>query len=492
MDDREIGGSLYLVRVSFTSLRFYNTLTQTVEEFHPIENNKVRMYVCGPTVYDYCHMGHARSYIVFDVIRRHLRYRSYDVTYVQNFTDVDDKILKRAKELGVNPKELSRKYIDAYFHDMDRLNVLRADQYPTVTEFMEPIISIIEVLVSKGFAYESSGSVYFSIDRMMSEVGILSHQTYDSLKVGARIEVDERKRNPMDFVLWKAAKPGESMSWDSPWGKGRPGWHIECTAMSINLLGEQIDIHGGGMDLIFPHHESEILQSEAYTGKVPFARYWIHNGFLLVNKEKMSKSLGNFFLIKDILEKYSPETVRFFILNTNFQGPLDFSDAGLDEAKKSLARIQNTHAEIKSLASKAEAGESGQNLSGIIAEYRERFDEHLDNNFSTREAIAEIFDFTRSVNRLLSGNLSRDEVKQIMNAYDHFTDILGINWEVTQKEDLQKEDILADGLMKLIIDIRAAVRAKKDFETSDLIRSRLKELGITLEDSKEGVKVKRP
>ncbi|CAJ38086.1 cysteine--tRNA ligase [Methanocella arvoryzae] len=472
--------------MSLTSLRFYNTLTQTVEDFQPLDDRKVKMYVCGPTVYDYCHMGHARSYIVFDVIRRHLLYRGYDVTYVQNFTDVDDKILKRAKELNVDPTELSRKFIAAYFEDIDRLNVMRADHYPRVTEFMDPIIGIIKALVDKGYAYESMGSVYFSIDRMVSEVGVLSHQTYDSLKVGARIEVDERKRNPMDFVLWKAAKPGESLSWDSPWGKGRPGWHIECTAMSVKLLGEQIDIHGGGMDLIFPHHESEILQSEAYTGKVPFAKYWIHNGFLLVNKEKMSKSLGNFFLIRDILQKYSPETVRFFILNTNYQGPLDFSDAGLEEAKKSLARIQNTVSDITDRAGKTDQKGSDQDISALIAESKARFDEHMDNNFSTREAIAEIFEFTRTVNRLLRGSFSADEAKQIAGLYDHFSNILGIRWETEQKEDM-----LADELMKLIIDIRAAVRKKKDYETSDLIRSRLKDLGITLEDTKEGVKVKR-
>lgn len=318
-------------------------------------------------------------------------------------------------------------------------------------------------------------------------MGVLSHQTYDSLKVGARIELDERKRNPMDFVLWKAAKPGESLSWASPWGQGRPGWHIECSAMSVNLLGEQIDIHGGGMDLIFPHHESEILQSEAYTGKIPFARYWIHNGFLLVNKEKMSKSLGNFFLIRDILQKFSPETVRFFILNTNYQGPLDFSDAGLEEAKKSLARIQNTVAELKARAGQPEKGDSGQDIHSLISESRDKFDALMDDNFSTREAIAEVFDFTRNVNRLLMGNLSIGELQEIKSLYDHFSDILGIRWETEQ----QKEDVLADELMKLIIDIRAAVRKKKDFETSDLIRSRLKEIGITIEDTKEGVKVKR-
>ena len=460
-----------------------------MEEFRPLDDNNVHMYVCGPTVYDYCHMGHARSYIVFDVIRRHLKYRGYDVIYVQNFTDVDDKILNRAKELGVSPADLSSRFISAYFEDMDRLNVIRADHYPLVTEYMKPIIHIVKTLVEKGFAYESDGSVYFSIDSMKSEVGVLSHQTYDSLKVGARIGPDERKRNPMDFVLWKAAKPGESLSWDSPWGKGRPGWHIECSAMSIDLLGDQIDIHGGGMDLIFPHHESEVLQSEAYTGKRPFSKYWIHNGFLLINKEKMSKSLGNFFLIRDVLKKFSPETVRFFILNTNYQSPLDFSDASLEDAEKGLARIRNALEEISRIRTSSKTSGSSRGTQDMIAESRRRFDMHMDDNFSTREAIAEIFDFTRSVNRLLpGGDLSHEELTQISSLYNHFSEILGIRWGV---EAGSHQDAMAGELMKLIIDIRAAVRHKKDFETSDLIRSRLKELGITLEDTKEGVKVKR-
>ncbi|HMK48272.1 MAG TPA: cysteine--tRNA ligase [Methanocella sp.] len=479
-----------MVPVEIKKISLYNTLTQTVEEFRPLDDNNVRMYVCGPTVYDYCHMGHARSYIVFDVIRRHLKYRGYKVIYVQNFTDVDDKILKRARELDVSPSDLSSKFVSAYFEDMDRLNVTRADYYPRVTEYMGQIIYIVQTLVEKSFAYESEGSVYFSIDSMKSEVGVLSHQTYDSLKVGARISPDERKRNPMDFVLWKAVKPGESLSWDSPWGKGRPGWHIECTAMSINLLGDQIDIHGGGMDLIFPHHESEVLQSEAYTGKRPFSKYWIHNGFLLIDKEKMSKSLGNFFLIRDVLEKFSPETVRFFILNTNYQSPLDFSDAGLGDAEKALARIRNALEDLKLRMRRAtfKTSEISLSVQDMITESRRRFDMHMDNNFSTREAIAEVFDFTRSVNRLLTGsNPSYGELEQVSALYEHFSEILGVQWEV----EAGGQDALAGELMDLIIDIRAVVRRKKDFETSDLIRSRLKELGITLEDTAEGVKIKR-
>ena len=469
------------------ALRFYNTLTSSVEDFVPLQDKVVRMYVCGPTVYDYCHMGHARSYIVFDVVRRFLKYRGYNVIYVQNFTDVDDKILKRAAELEVTPLEIARRYIDSYFEDFDRLNVMRADYYPRVSENMEAIIEMITSLVDMGHAYASEdGSVYFSIDSMKNEIGVLSHQSYDALKVGARVGMDERKHNPMDFALWKASKPGECIYWESPWGKGRPGWHIECSAMSIKLLGDQIDIHGGGMDLIFPHHESEELQSEAYSGKKPFAKYWLHNGFLLINKEKMSKSLGNFFLIRDVLEKYPPEVVRFFVLNTNYQSPLDYSDAALDEAKKSYSRIQNAVSEISSKLQAPAGQPSGPFIARIINESRVKFDAAMDDNFSTREALATVFDFTREINRLLANNVSHDELQQIMALYDHFSNVLGIVWAPAACED-----VLTDELLKLIVDIRQAVRKKKDFETSDLIRSRLKDLGITIEDTKEGIKVKR-
>ena len=406
-------------------LRFYNTLTSAVEDFRPIQDMVVRMYVCGPTVYDYSHMGHARSYIVFDVIRRFLKYRGYNVIYVQNFTDVDDKILRKAAEMGVTPLEVSRRYIAAYFEDFDRLNVMRADYYPRVSENMDSIIDMITGLVENGHAYASDGSVYFSIDSMKSDVGVLSHQSYDALKVGARIELDERKRNPMDFVLWKASKPGECIYWESPWGKGRPGWHVECSAMSIKLLGDQIDIHGGGMDLIFPHHESEVLQSEAYTGKRPFAKYWIHNGFLLINKEKMSKSLGNFFLIRDVLKKYPPDVVRFFVLNTNYQSPLDYSDAALEEAEKSYSRLQNAVSEVQSRLGQPPGEASGQDIARLVDESRAKFDAAMDDNFSTREAIAAAFDFTREVNRLLTGSLSHEELKQIMECTTIFLTFSG-------------------------------------------------------------------
>jgi cysteinyl-tRNA synthetase len=469
------------------ALRFYNTLTSRVEDFVPIHDNEVKIYVCGPTVYDYCHMGHARAYVVFDTIRRYLLYKKYKVTYVQNFTDVDDKILRRAAEKGIPPLELAERFIQAYFEDMDRLNVLRADLYPRVSQNIPAIIDMIKSLVDKGYAYVSDGSVYFSVDKMADKVGVLSHQSYEALKVGARVEVDERKRNPMDFVLWKASKPGEVISWDSPWGPGRPGWHIECSAMSLQALGPNIDIHGGGMDLIFPHHESEIMQTEAYTGKPPFAKYWIHNGFLLVNKEKMSKSLGNFFLVRDVLKKFSPDTMRFFILNTHYQGPLDFNDAALEDAQRGLERIKNAISGVENRIMNPLSGAA--EISGVrdwLDSSLRRLEERMDDNVDTREAIAGLFELTREVNRWLAeGDMPAGEWKEVLDLYGIYSDILGIKWTGSI------EDLLASELLRLIVDIRDAVRKNKDFETSDLIRKRLKELGITIEDTKEGTKIKR-
>ena len=370
---------------------------------------------------------------------------------------------------------------------MDRLNVMRADVHPRVSQNIPEIIEIVSKLIGSGHAYVSEGSVYFSIDSMKEKVGALSHQPYEALRKGARVEIDERKRNPMDFVLWKASKPGESIAWDSPWGKGRPGWHIECSAMAIKNLGVNIDIHGGGMDLIFPHHESEIMQTEAYTGKPPFAKYWVHNGFLMINKEKMSKSLGNFFLVRDVLKKFSPDALRFFILNTDYQSPLDFSDAALDEAQRSLERIQNTVYEvenrIKTPLSGAKAlGSADERLKASL----DKFEHAMDDNLHTREAIAEIFDLSREVNRWLAeGDMPATEWQKVLDLYATYSQILGIHWTKEQDGKIETE------LLDLIVDIRNAVRKKKDFETSDLIRSRLKEIGITIEDGKEGTTIKR-
>ncbi len=473
--------------MNLMALRLYNTLTSRVEDFVPLNDKIVKMYVCGPTVYDYCHMGHARAYVVFDTLRRYLLYMGYKVTYVQNFTDVDDKIIRRAGEKGVAPIELANKFIDAYFEDMDRLNVMRADVHPRVSQNIPEIIAMVSKLIESGHAYVSEGSVYFSIDSVKEKVGALSHQPYESLKKGARVEIDERKRNPMDFVLWKASKPGESIDWDSPWGKGRPGWHIECSAMAIKNLGVNIDIHGGGMDLIFPHHESEIMQTEAYTGKPPFAKYWVHNGFLMINKEKMSKSLGNFFLVRDVLKKFSPDALRFFILNTDYQSPLDFSDAALDEAQRSLERIRNTVYELENRIKSplAEAKPPGS-IDERLRISLDKFEYAMNDNLHTREAIAEIFELSREVNKWLAeGDLPAAEWQKVLDLYATYSQVLGIRWTKESEGKLESE------LLQVIVDIRNAVRKKKDFETSDLIRNRLKELGITIEDSKEGTKIKR-
>ncbi len=320
-------------------MKIYNTFTGRKEEFVPLIPNKVKIYACGVTVYDHCHIGHARSAIVFDVIRRYIKYKGFDVKYVRNFTDIDDKIINRAKQEGITWDAVARKYTDEYYKDMKRLGVGRADIEPKATEHIEEIIDIVNGLIEKGYAYEVKGSVYFSVDKFIG-YGNLSKKDMEEMMAGARVEVDERKKNPLDFALWKKSKEGEP-SWESPWGSGRPGWHIECTAMSIKHLGESFDIHGGGADLLFPHHENEIAQSEAFTGK-PFAKYWIHNGFITIDKEKMSKSLGNFFTIKEVLDKFDPEVVRFFLLSTHYRSPIEFSDDQLREAESSIDRYYTT------------------------------------------------------------------------------------------------------------------------------------------------------
>ncbi|MEM2899758.1 MAG: cysteine--tRNA ligase, partial [Thermoplasmata archaeon] len=476
-------------------------LTRELEEFKPQEDMKVKMYVCGPTVYDYSHIGHGRSYVAFDIIRRYLEYKGYKVKYVQNFTDVDDKIINRAKEMGVEPAKLAERFISEYFRDMDALGVKRADVYPRVTEHIKDIVEAVEKLVNKKHAYVVDGNVYFDITTV-KDFGKLSHQSLENLQVGARVEIDERKRNPMDFALWKASKDGEP-GWKSPWGLGRPGWHIECSVMSMKYLGETLDIHGGGMDLIFPHHENEIVQSEALTGKVPFARYWLHNGFINVNKEKMSKSLKNFFTIREVLEKFSPEAVRFFYANTHYRGPIDFSFEALTESAQALDRLQNAYENLLDYKNKLEKeGKSAGNGEGnedktlvqqfaqAIKTVEKRFEDAMDEDFNTREAIAALFDYTREVNRMLaSGDLH--DIKSIddaINVYERLGNVLGI---LGKKRTVSDDEKIIESLMGLIIEIRQQARARKDFSTSDKIRDRLKEIGIVLEDTHEGVKWKR-
>src|SRR4030043_444539 len=389
-------------------MKIYNTLTGRKEEFVPLIPNKVKIYACGVTVYDHCHIGHARNAVVFDVIRRYLRYKGFDVMYVRNFTDIDDKIINRAKQEGSTWDEVARKYTDEYYKDMDRLGVARADVEPKATEHIEEMINIVKGLIDKGYAYEVDGNVYFSVDTF-PEYGKLSKRDKEEMMAGARVEVDERKKKSLDFALWKKTKQGEPF-WESPWGLGRPGWHIECTAMSIKHLGESFDIHGGGADLLFPHHENEIAQSETFTGK-PFARYWVHNGFITIDKEKMSKSLGNFFTIKEVLDKFDPEVVRYFLLSTHYRSPIEFSDEQLHEAESSIDRYYTTIVRINDfLLKKEEAKEgfsnAGKFFEGLILSFKEKLEEALDDDFNTALALGHIFELIRESNRFLDNKPS--------------------------------------------------------------------------------------
>jgi cysteinyl-tRNA synthetase len=472
------------------SLKVYNTLSGTKEPFAPAKPGQVRMYVCGPTTYNFIHLGNARPLVVFDTVRRYLEYLGFEVTYIQNFTDVDDKIIKRAQEEKVSPEELVNKYIGEYFKDADALNVKRATVHPRVSEHMSDIIEFIGKLIDKGVAYAVDGDVYFAVS-CFGEYGKLSKRNLEDLQAGARVEVDERKLNPADFALWKKAKPGEPW-WDSPWGPGRPGWHIECSAMSHKYLGESFDIHGGGFDLIFPHHENEIAQSEALFG-VPMARYWMHNGFITVNEEKMSKSLGNFFLVRDITAKFSPQVVRFYLLSTHYRSPLDFDDGKLEIAGKGLERLQTAYRLFKEYKSTATTGierkTEAENYIQEVKGLHKRFLEAMNDDFNTALAIAVLFDLARAMNGFMSKGIEGNEAyKALMESaqiYEEMAKVLGIELESAVE---QKDSGLVDGLMDLIIKVRQEARAKKDFATADAIRQGLKEIGIILEDTPQGVR----
>ncbi|MDI6891107.1 MAG: cysteine--tRNA ligase [Thermodesulfovibrionales bacterium] len=475
-------------------MRIYNTLTGRKEEFIPLIPGKVKMYVCGVTVYDYCHIGHARSAIVFDVIRRYIRYKGFDVTYVKNFTDIDDKIINRSKQEGISWDTIARKYTEEYYRDMDALGVGKADVEPKATEHVREIIDIIKGLVDRGYAYEIDGNVYFEVDRF-PEYGKLSKREREEMIAGARVEVDERKKNPMDFALWKRSKEGEP-SWNSPWGAGRPGWHIECTAMSIRHLGESFDIHGGGADLIFPHHENEIAQSESFTGR-PFARYWVHNGFITIDKEKMSKSLGNFFTVKEILDKFDSEVVRLFLLSTHYRSPIEFSNEQLSEAESSLDRYYSTILRINSFLEKDEAREGSPDaekiFEGRVLQFRERFEEAMDDDFNTALALGHIFELIREINRFLDNKPSVSKDKELLleakELLSKTGDILNLfnrtpyGWYLSlmkiRKIELSENDILEK------IKERQEARQKKDWKFADTIRKELEEKGIILEDKED-------
>lgn len=471
----------------------HNTLTNSKEEFITIEPGKVRMYVCGVTVYDDIHMGHARSMIVFDTVARYLRYLGYEVTHVTNFTDVDDKIITRAAKEGIEPLDLSKKYIDRYFEDAAKLGINRADIYPKASECIPDIITMVQKIIENGFAYVTSdGSVYFSVDKV-EDYGRLTNQKLENMSnQGRQVLNDEEKRNPMDFAVWKTAKPGEC-SWDSPWGKGRPGWHIECSAMIDKYLGEQIDIHGGGNDLIFPHHENEILQTEAVTGK-PLSNYWMHNGMLQVKghgmskEEKMSKSLGNFFTVKDVAEKFDTQTIRFYFLNTHYMSPLVYGEDMLEEARNANARIVNNYRELASYVRNAPEGDAeADDCCDLIEGYRQAFKDAMDDDFNTRQAIEVLFQMVRATNKAMAEKtLSKKAAERHIALIDEFNGILNII-----PSDEGADDETLDDVLNILIDLRGELRKKKMYDLADMIRDRLKESGISLEDSSEGAKWKK-
>ncbi|MDD2388794.1 MAG: cysteine--tRNA ligase [Desulfobacterales bacterium] len=474
------------------TIRIYNTLSRKKEEFVPIKTGKVAMYVCGPTVYDSCHIGHARSVIVFDLIARYFKATGYELTYVRNFTDVDDKIINRANELGVSSKDLAEKYILEFYRDMDALHVQRATFEPRATEHIDQIIQFIETLISKKFAYTIDGDVYFSVEAF-KDYGKLSGRKLEDMEAGARVNIDERKHNPFDFALWKSAKPGEP-SWESPWGKGRPGWHIECSAMSTQYLGQTFDIHGGGKDLIFPHHENEIAQSEAASG-LTFARYWVHNGFININHEKMSKSLGNFLLIKDILTQYHPESVRLFILSSHYRSPIDFTDNAMVEAVSNLDKLYGLLERIeKALGPLSEIDVTKQ----ISGEYWQRFCEAMDDDFNSARGIGILFDSVRAINRLLDDypdGLPSDALDTLRRDYADIMNIgsiLGILFDSPEdyfdqkkSQGLARTSIDPAAIDQLIQD-RADARKAKDWARADQIKKQLSDMNIILEDRPEG------
>lgn len=464
-------------------MKLYNTLTRKKEEFIPLEEGKVKMYVCGPTVYNYIHIGNARPFIMFDTLRRYLQYKGYDVTFVQNFTDVDDKIIKRGHEEGISPEEVANKYIDEYFVDADGLGIKRADVHPRVTDNIQQIIDFVKDLEDKGYAYEVNGDVYFDTKKFEG-YGKLSKQNQDELEAGARIEVNDQKRHPMDFVLWKSKKEGEP-GWNSPWGEGRPGWHIECSVMSNRYLGESIDIHGGGQDLAFPHHENEIAQSEARSGKT-FSNYWIHNGYININNEKMSKSKGNFFTVRDISKQYDLEIVRFFMLSAHYRNPVNFSDEMLNQAKAGLERLYNAKEKLEFTISNLSESSIKDEEKGLVNElesYKTKFINAMEDDLNTADAVSAIFELSKFINTNVNETSSLEFAKMCLDKFNELTGVLNI---VNKKND----DILDKDIEELI-QKRADAKKNRDFKLADDIRQELLDKGIVLEDTRQGTKWKR-
>lgn len=461
-------------------MKLYNTLTRKKEEFKPIEENKVRMYSCGPTVYNYFHIGNARPFIIFDTLRRYLEYRGYEVDFVQNFTDIDDKMIKRANEENITVKELADRFISEYFTDSKGLGIKEATVHPKATENIDAIIDIINKLIEKGYAYNVDGDVYFRVKKF-KEYGKLSHQPLENLEAGARIEVGAAKEDPMDFAVWKAKKEGEP-AWESPWGEGRPGWHIECSAMANKYLGETIDIHSGGQDLIFPHHENEIAQSEAANG-APFANYWLHNGYINVNNQKMSKSLNNFFTVRDVAAEFDYSVIRFFMLSAHYRNPINFSHDLLLQAKAGLDRISTCYENLEFISGSAASGECDADVKAELDALKQRFIDAMDDDINTADAISVVFDLVKYINISVTESVSVGTVDEAKSLLKELTDVLGI--EIAKNREFLDEDI------EKLIEERNEARKAKNFARADEIRDMLKDSGIILEDTRQGVKWKR-
>ncbi|HAG11444.1 MAG TPA: cysteine--tRNA ligase [Desulfotomaculum sp.] len=478
-------------------MEIYNTLTKRKEKFIPRDDGQVCIYVCGPTTYNYIHLGNARPLVFFDTVRRYFTQQGFQVNYVQNFTDIDDKIIKKSIKEGLDAAVLSQRYIEEYYRDADALNVTRANRHPRVSEHMKEIIEMVSVLIEKGFAYEVEGDVYFDVPSFR-EYGKLSHRSSDEILAGARVEVDPRKKTPADFALWKAAKEGEPF-WESPWGAGRPGWHIECSVMSLKYLGSGFDIHGGGMDLIFPHHENEIAQSEAATGK-PFAKYWIHNGFITINQDKMSKSLGNFFLVREIFEKFNPLSVRFFLLSTHYRSPLDFDFEKLEASGQGLERLKNSIELLEeAIKKRSSAGlkEKDSDFQTRLIDLKKRFNQAMDDDFNTALAIGVFFEAAKEVNTFLNQNTIFDKADLVraIELYAYFNNVLGLfktdpDGKFILDEKSHTDDSLIQSLIELLLKIRQEARTKKDWATADRIRNGLNEMGIIIEDTPDGARWK--
>jgi cysteinyl-tRNA synthetase len=459
-------------------LRIYNSLTRQKEDFETLQPGKVTMYVCGPTVYDNAHVGHAMSALVFDIIRRYLEYRSYQVKHVMNYTDVDDKIIQRASKIGIEPAALAEKYIEEYKAHLVDLNILPATINPRATQEIPQIIHMIQELGERGYAYEVDGDIYFRVDRD-EDYGKLSGRKLEDMQSGTRIDVNERKENPMDFALWKASKPGEP-AWDSPWGKGRPGWHIECSAMSLRHLGEQIDIHGGGNDLVFPHHENEIAQTESITGK-PFARYWVHNGMMQLAGEKMSKSLGNLVTIEDFLNQHEGDVLRMMVLNSSYRNPLTYGEDVLQQAERALERLRQALRPMITSTPGEETAEAETRLLQQMESTRKGFIDSMDDDFNSAGALGFLFELVRTLNQARDMGVKVEVLEQAQDLLREFMNVFGLRPERKKDESTQ-----ADQFVDLLVQMRIELRKQKLWALSDMVRDRLTALGVILEDSKEG------